>query len=368
MRRFSVGSASTLIELASAIDDGDRHLQLAELIAAGKKATERVTRGYRATPSNIAEVMLAAQLGEETALLREAKKHDDGDRVLSRAELGKAAAVLKSVVAPYDVEAITARTLALRDRGIEVEVLGTVAGHERVRAPRAAGGSCRARVYTGERYGQKIIAAHFPNTSGTEPKLRVIVTGGVHGNEPCGAGAALFIAEWLANNPKMREHVAFSVVPMINPRGLLLQTRETPERVDLNRTGADLATAPAEMKIIDGLLSRRSYDLGLDLHSGSSERNGFWLIHRGALELLTPVVEGFVQEFPILTGDPAPYRRERPGVFSSENTGTLKDLFVRRGAKFGITVEAPKSVSYLDQVMGEVDLVQRTVAACLARS
>jgi hypothetical protein len=343
LRRFSVGSESKLLELAAAIDNGDRHLELAELIAAGQKATAHVTRGYRATPSNIAAVMRAAALGEETALLREAKKHDNGDRVLSRSELERAAEVLKSVVAPNDVAAITQRTLALRARGIDVEELGVVSG-------------------------QKLLAAHFPNLSGSAPKLRVIVTGGVHGNEPCGAGAALFLAEWLASNPKMREHVEFSVVPAINPRGLLLNTRETPEHIDLNRTGANIAAAPAEMKLVDGLLSRRTYDLGLDLHAGSAERNGFWLIHNGALELLTPVVGGFVAEFPILTGDPSPYRRERPGIFTSENNGTLKELFVRRGAKFGITVEAPKSVSYLDQVMGEVDLVQRTVAAALARA
>lgn len=263
--------------------------------------------------------------------------------MLSRAELERAAKVLKNIVAPNDVQAITLRTLALRDRGVEVEQLGVVGD-------------------------QQILAAHFPCLSGAEPKLCVIITGGVHGNEPCGAGAALFLAEWLAGNPKMREHVEFSVVPAINPRGLLLNTRTTPEDIDVNRTGADIANAPAEMKILDRLLARRKYDLGLDLHSGSAERNGFWMIHRGALELLTPVVEGFVTELPVLSGDPSPYRRERPGIFTSENNGTVKDLFVRRGAKYGITVEAPKSVSYLDQVMGEVDLVQRTVAAALARA
>lgn len=342
LQRFAVGDWRSVLEIAAEIDDGDGILQMSELVAAGRKATEYSLGNFQARPWDLAEVMKAHDLKEETAILRLAKRADDGDRILGTTEFEHAATILKSVVRPNDVYAILARLAALNDGqcGVHVETIGEVPGYP-------------------------IVAAHFPVLSSEPPALAVCITGGVHGDEPSGAGAAIFLAEWLARCPAIRQHVEFTVIPMVNPRGLAASSRETPDGIDVNRTCEDEATAPEESQSVMRLLSKRPYDLGIDLHSGARKRNGFWVIHREALDLLTPVLDSFDDEYPVLHGDVAPYQLERPGILVSENRGTLKDLFVKKGARWAVTVEAPKSLSYLDQVMGEVDLAQRIVGAAL---
>jgi hypothetical protein len=57
-----------------------------------------------------------------------------------------------------------------------------------------------------------------------------------------------------------------------------------------------------------------------------------------------------------------------PGVISSDppgpdgkHKGTLKDYAMDNGARWAFTVEAPGSVSYIDQVMGENEIVHQTI-------
>ncbi len=344
MRRFAVASPAPLLRLAQTLDDGDRRLEMSELIAAGRLATADLTKGFSVGPAALAEVMKAQRRPEESLLLRMARRFDDGDRVLEPHELERAAKLLGSVVEPNDVAAIYERTRALPAK---VETIGVVSDATRSR---------------------EILAARFPTTNGSEPELRVVITGGVHGDEPAGAGAALAFAEWLATNPVIRERVEFVVIPMVNPRGLEDGTRRTPEDVDTNRSlGPDAEHKTQEGKIVTAFLENNAFDLGIDLHSGSPKRNGFWLMHRGAEDLLGPVMKAFDVEWPVLAGDVRPYIAQRPGVLVSRNAGTMKDEFVRCGARWGVTVEAPRSISYLDRVFGEMELIQRIVGAALGR-
>lgn len=345
MGNFAVGDAKQLLGLAAALNNGDRRLELTELLAAGREATADLTRGFTVGPANVAEVMRTQQLDSESLLLRLARRIDDGDRVIEPHELDAAAAAIKSIVAANDVKATYDRIYALADHGIQVEELGRVGN----------------RNYP-------ILATHFPVTSGREPELRVCITGGVHGNEPAGTGAALLLAEWLAQNPKLRERVEFTVIPMVNPRGLEDGTRRTPEDADVNRSlGPNAQVETEEGKIVSSMLASRRFDLGIDLHSGSPKRNGFWLMHNGAEDLLGPVMKAFDVEWPILSGDVRPYQYQRPGVLISRNKGTMKDEFVRHGARWGVTVEAPRSLGYFDRVVGEVELVHRIIGSALGR-
>ncbi len=344
MRRFAVASPAPLLKIARTLDDGDRRLELSELLAAGREATAYLQKGYHVGPAALAEVMRAARRPEESLLLRTARRFDDGDRVLQTSELERAAKLMSSVVGANDVAAIYERTRALP---AEVSTIGVVSDATRSR---------------------EILAARFGTTNGQPPEMRVVITGGVHGDEPSGAGAAMMFAEWLATEPKIRERVEFVVIPMVNPRGLEDGTRRTPEGDDVNRSlGEDPEKPTEEGRIVSRYLKANTFDLGIDLHSGSSRRNGFWLMHRGAQELLAPVMRAFDVEWPVLSGDVRPYIAQRPGVLVSENTGTMKDEFVRFGARWGVTVEAPKSLSYLDRVFGEFELVQRIVGAALGR-
>lgn len=342
MKRFGVGDAFALAQTAVALDCGDRYLSRSELEAAARDAVGHVTKGYRWSPAVLADVMQGKGIAEETALLRQATKHDGGDKHLSRADLERAADVLTGLVAANDLDAILSRVDAMRGRDdVEVIDLGTVGGH-------------------------KVPALHFPCTSGA-PKLSVVVTGGVHGNEPCGAGAATLLAEQLLANPRLLEDMEFLVVPAVNPRGLAGGTRRTPEDVDLNRVFNDATHDPAEETQLSRFLEGRSYDLALDLHSGKAARNGFWVLHRGAEGLADDAMARFGERWPLLHRDTKPYDLSSPGVATSGSTTTLKDFHAENGARWSITLEAPGSVSYTDQVLGENELMHELIAEARQR-
>jgi predicted deacylase len=351
MKRFAVGDAKALIRTAIALDQGDRTLSAEELTAAARKLTSYVTTGKRWSPATLAEVMQSKGIAEETALLRAAKRHDDGDHFLDRGELEKAADVLNGVLHANDIVELQARVDRIAaSPGVEATTLGHIEGHP-------------------------VRSLHFPHTgSGAEPKLRVVVTAGVHGNEPCGSGAALLLMEQLLKDPRLREEVAFTVVPMVNPRGYNDGTRRTPEDEDVNRhmpLGADLdeyAEVPEEAQLLSKVFESGSHDLALDLHSGYAKRDGFWLYPRGGEDLAVSAMSRFEQEFPALSPGSMDKRMPTAGVVESKPMstgplarGTVKDFAHTRGARWSFTVEAPGSVSYLDQVMGENQLVHQLV-------
>lgn len=352
MQRYAVGDARELIRSAISLDQGDRYLSAEELHAAGKELTEYVTRGHKWSPQTLADIMESRGIAEETALLRAAKRLDDGDRFLNADEISRAADVLQGVVEANDIADVQRRIARCAGRpGVQLEKLGEVGGHP-------------------------VHAVHFEHTgSADRPKLNVIVTGGVHGNEPCGTAAAVLLLEQLMDHPRLREEVAFTIIPLLNPRGYAAGERRTPEDLDLNRhfqpgahPHAD-AARPEEVKMLESVLETRKFDLALDLHSGYASRDGFWVYHRNGDALAKPAMKRFARDYPALNPDNHNRPMSAPGVIVAElppdpsvpHKGTLKDFAFEHGAKWSFTVEAPGSISYLDQVFGENELVHQIV-------
>lgn len=342
MKRYCVGDAFQLMQTAVALDCGNRYLSREELTAAARQETAYVTKGYRFSPSVLADVMQQKGVAEKTALLRAATKLEDGDKNLSRPELERAADLLLNLVSANDLGAIYERVDALRGRDdVGVDDLGLTEG-------------------------LPVPAVRLPCTGG-EAKLRVVVTGGVHGNEPCGAAAAVLLIEQLLANPRLREDMEITIIPVVNPRGLVQGSRKTPEDVDLNRV-FDGSTPTVEVDLMKGYLEDKPYDLGIDLHSGKAKRNGFWVLHRDAEELLQPAFRRFTEQWPVLHRDTKPYDMETPGIATSSSTSTLKDFHMDNGARWSITVEAPGSVSYVDQVLGENELMHEIIVEARGRA
>ncbi len=343
MARHAVGDAVDLVKTAVAMDNGDRSLNLRELESAARAITGARHSDLRWSPSVLADIMKQTGVASETALLSEARRHDDGDRVLSAAELESAATVLTRTLSAHDVKGVVQRVTELAaTHGLTVETLGHAGGHP-------------------------IQAVHVPATGGT-PRLRVLVTGGVHGDEPCGTSAAMLLLEQLVKNPAIRKDTEFLVVPLVNPRGLEAHTRRTPEGVDLNRTFSASADAPGEVAAVGRALHGRSFDLALDLHSGGAGRNGFWVLHKDSRDLMEPAVDRFARHWPVLTGDVSTYNMTGPGVGESTNPNTLKDFAGQHGTRWTVTVEAPGSLSYLDQVFGQNDLCNQIIVEAHRRS
>lgn len=341
MRQTGVADATAVVETAIALDQNQRYLDADRLLEAARRGVANVTKGFTWSPSALADIMRQTGVAEETAILRMAKRLDDGDKELSEAELLRAAKILQRVVAAHDFVDLTRAMNALRVRAdVTVETLAIT------------------------KDGLPIDVARFPSAK-QPPALRVLVTGGVHGDEPCGASSALLLVEQLAANPAMRHDIEWVVVPVVNPRALVSGTRETPEGIDINRESVNDPTDPLEIDAMQALHQQSGpFALALDLHSGKSDRNGFWLIQqsRDVGDDITPdAVRRFATEWPVLHGDARPYTMSEPGVTTSSNPGTLKSLALTHGARWAATVEAPGSIAYREQVLGENDVVHQMV-------
>jgi predicted deacylase len=70
--------------------------------------------------------------------------------------------------------------------------------------------------------------------SSTNPSKSILITGGVHGDEPAGVEAALQFLE--RDNGTLLQRFSFIVIPCINPFGYVHETRENRDGVDINRS------------------------------------------------------------------------------------------------------------------------------------
>ena len=103
---------------------------------------------------------------------------------------------------------------------------------------------------------------------------RVLLTGGVHGNEPAGCEAMLRFIELLAASPGRYPSIAFDIIPLANPWGWAHDKRHNGKRVDLNRDFASFNACESSM--IHGFTRARRYDLIVDLHEDGTAK-GFYL-------------------------------------------------------------------------------------------
>ncbi len=101
---------------------------------------------------------------------------------------------------------------------------------------------------------------------GAEGRLRVLVVGGQHGDERAGYEVALRLARDLAAGPlaPLREALDVAVVPVLNPVGMRLGTREDGAGIDPNRDHVTLSS-PA-VRALWELYARWRPHVVLDLH------------------------------------------------------------------------------------------------------
>lgn len=93
-----------------------------------------------------------------------------------------------------------------------------------------------------------------------EPTL--LITSGIHGNEPCGP---LGIIEWLKEN-NIPTDLRIIIVPLINPTGFKNDIRRNGDNVDLNR-GFNRSKRPAEeLELFKMSMEDEKVDLLLSLH------------------------------------------------------------------------------------------------------
>lgn len=244
------------------------------------------------------------------------------------------------ILAPHDFPGLLGRLEKLRQPGVELRTLGHVDGHP-------------------------IPWVHLPALV-QPPKLRVLVTGGVHGKEGAGPAAALLWLEQVLAEPQLRREVEFTVIPCVCPTGYVNRTRKNGGGVNLNRLFGDGLAVPPEVAVVRGALTERPYDLAIDLHaSKSAGREGFFVLHRGAEEPAKAALSQFSKKHPVLDRATELYAQEAPGLYRSQNHGTLKDYLGEHGVPYSYTVESPALLEYEKQVVGLADLIRSLRDAAL---
>ena len=108
--------------------------------------------------------------------------------------------------------------------------------------------------------------------SSTDTPRHILITGGVHGDEPAGVEAVLQFLE--RDNTTFLKNFSFLVIPCINPYGYVHNTRETLDGVDINR--AFEAEDVAEVVIVKKALGQIQFALAIDFHE-DYDATGFYL-------------------------------------------------------------------------------------------
>ena len=109
-------------------------------------------------------------------------------------------------------------------------------------------------------------------SSSVDTSRHILITGGVHGDEPAGVEAVLQFLE--RDNTTFLKNFSFLVIPCINPYGYVHNTRETLDGVDINR--AFEAEDVAEVVIVKKALGQIQFALAIDFHE-DYDATGFYL-------------------------------------------------------------------------------------------
>ena len=108
--------------------------------------------------------------------------------------------------------------------------------------------------------------------SSIETPRHVLITGGMHGDEPAGVEAVLqFLAR---DNTALLKKFSFLIIPCINPYGYVHNTRETRDDVDINR--AFETEDVTEVAIVKKALDQTQFSLAIDFHE-DYDATGFYL-------------------------------------------------------------------------------------------
>ena len=108
--------------------------------------------------------------------------------------------------------------------------------------------------------------------SSTNTQNNVLITSGLHGDEPGGIEAALqFLSR---DNSHLLKSFNFTIIPCINPYGYVQNTRENRDGIDINRMFE--SEEIREVMIIKEALGKTQFSFTIDFHE-DYDATGFYL-------------------------------------------------------------------------------------------
>ena len=106
----------------------------------------------------------------------------------------------------------------------------------------------------------------------TGERENILITGGVHGDEPAGVEASLRFLE--RDNGALLKRFRFWVMPCINPHGYVHDTRVNREGADVNRSFA--TEEVSEASIVKRAIAQTQFSFAIDFHE-DCDATGFYL-------------------------------------------------------------------------------------------
>lgn len=113
-------------------------------------------------------------------------------------------------------------------------------------------------------------------------KKSILITGGIHGDEPAGPASVLRFLE--RDNTPLLRRFKFLILPCINPYGYVHNTRENRRGVDLNRSFEEAGIV--EVDIVKKAIEGQRFDFCIDFHEDweatgvylyEGQRDGQWV-------------------------------------------------------------------------------------------
>ena len=98
--------------------------------------------------------------------------------------------------------------------------------------------------------------------TGQGVKKSILITGGIHGDEPAGPASVLRFLE--RDNTHLLGRFKFLILPCINPYGYVHNTRENRQGVDLNRLFEE--TGIVEVDLVKETIEGQRFDFCIDFH------------------------------------------------------------------------------------------------------
>ncbi len=121
-------------------------------------------------------------------------------------------------------------------------------------------------------------------SSGGGGKLRMLLFARVHGDEPSGTEALMWLADRLVNDPasaQMLESIDFYLMPVVNADGMESFQRMTANGIDLNRDQSKLDSPEAQ--VLHATAARIAPHVTVDLHEYQPVRSDFETVAQGRI-------------------------------------------------------------------------------------
>ncbi|HYR57408.1 MAG TPA: succinylglutamate desuccinylase/aspartoacylase family protein [Chthoniobacteraceae bacterium] len=196
----------------------------------------------------------------------------------------------------------------------------------------------------GERYWlPRLIFQRDPRE---EPRIKLAIFAGIHGDEPAGVQAIGDLVLALDGLPAMARQYLIHVYPLCNPTGYEDGTRHSRAGRDLNREFWKGSTEP-EVQLLEKQILRERYDGLISLHS-DNESDGLYGFVRGATlasHLLKPALAAAEAALPVNRAAQIDGFHAVEGIIHSAYDGILSAPPGTKPEPFEIILESPTHAS-----------------------